>query len=419
MLTIIIGNAIETYDLSIYPFLSVYLVKAFFPNQNSYISLLNICGIFLFGYLARPIGAIIFGRIGDIYGRRKALVLSSLLMMIATGIVGILPTYHSIGYFAAILLLLFRMLQGISYGGEYTGSVIYLVEHATSNKRNTFSSIAVLGSNLGILLASVTCLIIILNFSENEIILGLWRIPFLLSLLFSVICFTLRAFIQEPTYFQKLLSKDKIDRRPMYQLIKCQKNELILVAVLTCFGVITTYLLFVYLVPYLVNILHYKTSIALTLNTLSITMLVSIIPFTGWAADKIGSDIIIPTCIVFLALLIIPYLYFISTSHYLIIIVLQIVITIPAAFYFATVPAFLVELINTSVRYRMISLGYNIAAAIFGGTTPLIVLSLVQKTNLPFIPGFYLLICAVITLSILKKFRITKVYSNKVITQLV
>ncbi|MDX1902046.1 MAG: MFS transporter [Gammaproteobacteria bacterium] len=399
----IIGNAIETYDLSIYPFFTVYLAKAFFPDQSSFVSLLEIFGIFLFGYLARPLGSLIFGYIGDIYGRKKALISSSLLMMVATGIIGILPTYQSIGYFAALLLLIFRAIQGLSFGGEYTGSVIYLVEHASKHRRNTFGSIAAMGSNLGIFLSSITCLLITLNFSEQQIMQGLWRIPFLLSLLFSLICFGLRSFIYEPKDFDELLSKKSIDRRSILELIKHQKTELALIIVLTWFGVITTYLLFVYLVPYLVHTLHYQTSTALTLNALSIGVLVSIIPLAGFIADKVGRNIIIPTCIVSLAILIIPYLYFISTTHYRIIIFLQLAITVPAAFYFATVPVFLVELIQVSVRCRTVSLGYNIAAAIFGGTTPLIALSLVEKTNLPFMPGIYLIICAIITFIMLRK----------------
>lgn len=196
ILTGIIGNAIETYDLAIYPFFSIYLAKAFFPNQNSYISMLNVFGIFLFGYLSRPIGALIFGRMGDIHGRKRALVSSSLLMMLATGMIGILPTYQSVGYLAAFLLLTLRVIQGLSFGGEYTGSTIYLVEHAAKHQRNTFGSISAMGSNLGLLLSSLTCLIITLNFSEKEIMVGLWRIPFLLSLLFSFICFVLRSYCQ-------------------------------------------------------------------------------------------------------------------------------------------------------------------------------------------------------------------------------
>lgn len=398
----IIGNVIETYDLSIYPFFSVYLAKVFFPNQDSFISLLNVFCIFLFGYLSRPIGSLIFGYIGDIYGRKKALISSSLLMMITTGCIGILPTFQSAGYYSVFLLFFFRVLQGISFGGEYTGSVIYLVEHADHNKKNTFGSIATMGSNLGILLSSITCLIITVNFSEMEIVSWLWRIPFILSLLFSFICFVLRSFIHEPMRFAELILKKNVDRSSMLKLIKNQKRELSLIIVLTWFGVITTYLLFIYLVPYLVKTLHYKTSAALTLNVLSIALLVSIIPFAGHLADKIGRNYIMPIAITFLAVLIIPYLYFISTAHYYIIILLQIAITISAAFYFATVPVFLVELIQTAVRYRTVSLGYNIAAAIFGGTTPLIALSLVEKTNLPYMPGLYLIACAGITLLMLK-----------------
>jgi len=185
-------------------------------------------------------------------------------------------------------------------------------------------------------------------------------------------------------------------------VLSTQKAELLLIVALTWFGVVTTYSLFVYLVPYLVTILHYQTHTALVLNALSLSLLVSIIPIAGKLADHGLKNRVIPISIISLATLIIPYLYFLSTTHYYVMILLQIMIIIPAAFYFATVPVYIVELIQTSIRCRTFSLGYNIAAAIFGGTTPFVILSLVQKTNLHFIPGIYLVICAIITLLMLK-----------------
>lgn len=398
----IIGNAIETYDLAIYPFFTIYLAKVFFPHQSIYVSLINVFGIFLFGYLSRPIGSLFFGFIGDIYGRKKTLILSSFLMMFATGMIGIIPTYQNVGYAGAFILLILRIAQGLSFGGEYTGSVIYLVEHADENKRNTYGSIAALGSNLGILVAAIISLIMTLVFSEQQILSGLWRIPFLLSLFFSVICFILRSYIHEPKSFNKALLKNEIDRRSLLDILKNIKIELLLIIALTWFGVVTTYMLFVYLVPYLVNTLHYQTQTALMLNILSITLLVIFIPFAGRCADRVGHKSIIPICIIALTALILPYLSLVATTHYYFIFFMKIVITIPAAFYFATVPVFLVELIHTSIRCRAVSIGYNIAAAIFGGTTPLISLALVEKTHLNFIPGIYLIICGAITFYILK-----------------
>ena len=122
-----------------------------------------------------------------------------------------------------------------------------------------------------------------------------------------------------------------------------------------------------------------------------------IIPFAGRVMDKIRNNNIIPLCIICIALLIIPYLYVITTHYYYLIVIFQIAITIPAAFYFAAVPVLLVELMNSSIRYRTFSFGYNLSAAIFGGTTPFIALSLVEKTNLSYMPGLYLIICAIIT----------------------
>ncbi|TAK75237.1 MAG: MFS transporter, partial [Gammaproteobacteria bacterium] len=190
--TIIVGitsNIIETYDLSIYPFFSAYLIKVFFPFQATYTSLLSISSIFLFGYLSRPIGSLVFGYIGDYYGRKKALILSGLLMVIATAAIGMLPTFQSIGYFAPILLLILRVSQGLSFGGEYTGSVIYLVEHAEESKKNVLGSFAAMGSNLGILISSLVCLMMTYFFADQEVGQRLWRIPFLLSLLFAFISF--------------------------------------------------------------------------------------------------------------------------------------------------------------------------------------------------------------------------------------
>ncbi|MCG8372528.1 MAG: MFS transporter, partial [Balneolales bacterium] len=148
------GNILEWYDFAIYGFFAATIADQFFPSDNQTTSLIAAFGAFAAGFLMRPIGSIIFGRIGDVMGRKKMLFLSVMLMAIPTFIIGILPTHSQIGFTAAILMVFLRMLQGLSVGGEYTGSIVFLMEHAPEDKRGLFSSFSMVGATLGILLGS-------------------------------------------------------------------------------------------------------------------------------------------------------------------------------------------------------------------------------------------------------------------------
>lgn len=399
LIAICMGNILETYELTLYPLLAIFLLKIFMPIGNIDKNFLFIFLIFCASYLARPAGALVIGYVGDTYGRKKALLLSISLMLISGILIAILPTYKTIGYYSTFMLLLLRMIQGFSYGGEYTGSVIYLTETSPINKKNSYAMVATMSSNFGILCANVICLLLTICFNEQQILDWAWRIGFIVPILFGLVCLILRNSLHEykPNDIVKL--KQQKQTVSFIQILKHQKMSFMLLIILTWFGVVTTYLLFIYFVPHLINYLHYKPINALMISAISITVLVFTIPYAGIMADKYNRKNIIIVSIISLAIMIIPYFYILSNNPQLpLILLIQIIIAIPSAFYFAIVPVLITDMIQEDFRYRGVSVAYNTTTVLFGGTTPIVVIHVIKLTNLSCAPGLYLIFCAICTL---------------------
>src|SRR3990167_251146 len=237
-----IGTAMEIYDLSVYGYMAIFISSNFFSNLSSSLALINAFAIFLIGFVTRPLGAIVFGLIGDYFGRKQALLISIFLMSIATAMVGILPTYHTAGYISVFLLISARLFQGISVGGEYIGSVIYLFETAPQGKKIFFSSFAMVGSNLGILTASGICLFFTKILSTQQMLNYGWRLPFILALLSGIGGFFIRSMITESKEF----TEAKLSRKHYVNQKTASIKPFYLSLLLTCIGTITTYIVYIY-----------------------------------------------------------------------------------------------------------------------------------------------------------------------------
>jgi MHS family proline/betaine transporter-like MFS transporter len=177
-----VGNILEWYDFTLYGYLAVILSQLFFPSENETVSLLASFGAFAVGFFFRPLGSVLFGYIGDKYGRKKALIISIFLMAIPTFLIGLLPTYQQIGILAPILLTFFRILQGLSTGGEYTTSVTFVVEHAPKDRRGFFGSINLLGAVIGIMFGSLMGAFLTSTFDKETLLDWGWRVGFLYTL---------------------------------------------------------------------------------------------------------------------------------------------------------------------------------------------------------------------------------------------
>ncbi|WP_029522665.1 MFS transporter [Persephonella sp. KM09-Lau-8] len=391
-----IGNVLEWYDFVVYGFLAVIIGELFFPSSDPMVSLLKSFGVFAVGFVMRPVGAILFGHIGDKYGRKKALTISIIMMAVSTTAIGLLPTYAQIGILAPTLLVLLKLLQGLSVGGEYTTSVSFIVEHAPQDKRGLFGSVGILGAVVGILLGSASGAVITKILPEEDLYAWGWRVLFFTGILLGLVGYYVRKNIDETPKFMELEYEELIDKNPVLDVFKKAYKEFIKTFSLSTFQAVGFYTIFVYIANHLAVFVKFPKSTALTINTISMIILAVLIPFFGWLSDKIGRKPIILTSTGLTIILAYPLFKFISSGSVENALIGQILFAIVVAGFMSILPTTLVEIFPTQIRNSGYSIGYNLPFAIFGGTAPLIATYLIKVTGNINSPAFYLIFAATI-----------------------
>jgi MHS family proline/betaine transporter-like MFS transporter len=407
----IIGNVMEWYDFALYGYFAPVIAKLFFPSEDHLASLIATFGVFAAGFVMRPIGALLFGHLGDTVGRTKALAASVILMAVPTFLCGLLPTYDTIGETAPLLLTLLRLMQGLSVGGEFTGSIAFMVEHAPSNHRGIVGSWTVCGAALGTLLGSAIGALATWDLPASDLYSWGWRIPFLIGLGVGVLGLYLRKGIGEPEEFRILQESGKVARSPIRDVLTHRRTELLTAIGLSWLNGVAFYTLFVYMTTYVVSILKMPLGVALMINTVSMGVMAVLAPAMAALSDRIGR---IPTLLsgaLGLALLSYPLFKLIGHDTIGFILAGQLVFAVLLSVYVGPMPAALVELFPARERYTGLSIGYNLSMAIFGGTAPLMATFLIRETGNVMAPSFYVIITAVSTVALLfrhpETFRIT------------
>ncbi len=370
----IIGNVLEWYDFAIYGFFAPILAQQFFPSENATTSLIASFGAFAAGFLMRPIGGAIFGIIGDRFGRKRAMNLSVLLMAFPTFLIGVMPTHQQIGVVAAVLIVVLRMLQGLSVGGEYTSSIVYLAESAPQNKKGLFSSASLVGATGGILLGSFLGSVISGILSEDQLQAWGWRIPFLLGILVAGVGYLLRKHMPET------LEKQEKKTHPLKEL-KTNWKSVLHVSTLNLLVAVAFYAIFVFAVSWLVQYVQEPRTTALRLNTYSMIVLTIAVPFFAWLSDIFGRKRILLIGSIGLVVLAYPLIWMMHHQDSSLIFLGQAGLAIILACYAGPLPALLTEMFPAHIRVTAVSVGYNITYAIFGGTTPMVALWLIQKEH--------------------------------------
>lgn len=282
------GNILEWYDFTVYGFFATVIGAQFFPEEDKVVQLISAFGIFAAGYMMRPIGGIIFGHIGDSQGRKKALLISVMLMAIPTTLIGFLPTYESIGWYSALLLIILRLMQGLSVGGEFTGSISFLVEKAPSGKRGFFGSWSTFGVFGGMLLGSGIASIITTVLSHEQLHDFGWRIPFLFGAVIGVVGLYLRKGMGDDENFEKMKSEYKRTKTPLSEFWANYKLQALKIILLSWSFGVSVYLIFIFLPSYLHTFHNVKLDDALPAHTISIIALMLMIPMFGYLNDKLG-----------------------------------------------------------------------------------------------------------------------------------
>ncbi len=392
-----IGNLLEWYDFAVFGYFAPFISAQFFPTDDPVSGLINTFGVFAAGYLARPIGGVLFGQIGDRFGRKRALRLSIFLMAVPTTLIAFLPTHAQVGVLAPVLLVILRLAQGISVGGEFIGSCCYLVESAPSGRRGFFGSWSTFGTVGGMLVGSAVATLVQDLLSPDQIHAWGWRLPFLGGLLVGVVGWQMRRGSEETPEFARLQSAGLIEHRPALQALREMPVRVLqLAGIVLLFGV-AIYTLFVWMPTYLTHFVKPPVPHALLINTLCMVLLIATMPIAGLLADRFGYKRILGVGALVTGILVYPLFRWIDSG--------TIVATAVALSIFALIngllqgamPVAMAELFPARLRYSAMAIGYNIALAIFGGTAPLVATWLIKTTGNLAAPAWYLVAIAAIT----------------------
>ncbi len=400
-----LGNGLEWYDYALYGHMSVIFSKLFFPAGDSSQNLIITLLIFAFGFLPRPLGSIFFGWLGDKFGRKSALTASMIMMAIPTGCIGLLPTYASIGIMAPVLLTFIRAVQGFSLGGAYSGSISYVVEHAPPEKRATIGSVIKLSLVIGFLLGSMVSTIIASIVGDDAFVQWGWRIPFFLGVLIGVVGFYIRNHGEESPVYEQAKQEGALSQNPLRDTFVKYPSKMLRAFMFYMFVTVPFYIIAIYTIAYSKNHLGLSQSDALLINSLSMaSMFITIFP-AARLADKIGRKRVLLGAIIAMLLVVYPAfnlmqsglvthmdivqledgssaqkIVFDHAANFMNVLIAQVIMAMILGWYLGPIPATLVEIFPTSVRYTGMSLSYNLCA-IIGGFTPSIAEYLIRSTD--------------------------------------
>ena len=402
-----IGNGLEWYDFALYGMFAAVIGNLYFPNSDPVVSLMAAYGTFAAGFIMRPFGAVLFGYIGDKWGRKVSLALSILIMAIPTACIGILPTYAQIGIWAPILLTVIRLLQGLSLGGEFSGSITFLVEHAPVKKRGLIGSATIFSLAAGVLLGAVVATLCANLLTQHELETWGWRVPFIVGIGIGLVGFYIRHYTDESPEFLEAKKHGRTSKRPVREVFKTNYKQLLIA--IACYLTVTVpfYTMSVFIIGFLRKFKDYSMDETLFMNSVAMFVMMIVVPISGYMSDRIGRKKIMFWVTIIFLFSIYPIFLLLVNSEGNIVYALTVHILLGAlvGLYAGPIPAFLVDLFPTRVRYTGIGLSYNISAALFGGTVPLVATWMIAESGYQTAPAFYLMACMLITLFALKYYK--------------
>ncbi len=393
-----IGNAVEWFDFAIYGFLATFIAAKFFPSGDDTAALLNTFAIFAAAFFMRPLGGFVFGPLGDRIGRQRVLALVILLMSVATLAIGLLPTYAAIGVAAPLLLLFFRCLQGFSAGGEYGGGAVYLAEYAPAGRRGFFVTFMAWSGVVGFLLGSITVTVLAAALPTAAMESYGWRIPFLMAAPLGLVGLYIRTRLDDTPEFTALTEQDQVAKKPLREAVTTSWRSILQVIGLFLIFNVSYYVVFAFLPTYLIRTLEFsKTMSFLSITLACLVALVLILPLAA-LSDRVGRKPMLVAGSAGFAVLGYPLFLLLNSGSLAAAITAHCILAAIASVYISTAVTAGVELFVTRVRYSGFSIGYNIAVAGFGGTTPYVVTWLTATTGNALAPASYLVAAAVLSL---------------------
>jgi MFS family permease len=382
------GTVIEWYDFYIFGSLSAVLAAIFYPESNSTISLLKWLATFAAGFAVRPFGALVFGRIGDLVGRKYAFMMTLLIMGGSTAAIGLLPGYSTLGVGAPILLVSLRLLQGLALGGEYGGAAVYVAEHAPDHKRGYYTSFIQTTATLGLFVSLIVILVTKHAMSDADFKAWGWRIPFLLSAVLVVVSYYIRARMAESPLFVKLKAKGETSTAPIadsYGTAERWKVFFIVLFGATAGQAVVWYTGQFYALIFLQTILKIPLDTAYKIVAIGLLIGTPFFVVFGGLSDRIGRKKIIMTGCLLAAVTYIPIYKAMSAAadplNFPLLVALIFVQVLYVTMVYGPIAAFLVESFPAKIRYTSLSLPYHFGNGWFGGFTPVIATSIVAATG--------------------------------------
>ncbi|WP_338598730.1 MFS transporter [Sulfolobus tengchongensis] len=403
-----IGIAFEFYDFLIFGFVSSTLAALFFPSHNKLVSLLDTLAVFATGFAGRPLGAIVFGHLGDKIGRKYTLIITMTLMGLSSLFTGLLPGYAVLGILAPALLTTLRLLQGFSLGGEFGGGITLTAEFAKPTNRALYVGVAQMAQGIGPLMATGLIFIFSNIMTPHAFSSIGWRLLFVIGAFIAVIGVIIRLKITESPVFKRVKDKGEISRVPLVEAFKTHWKKILLGLGFIVGGTTLTYATSVFATSYLETIIGVpakEVSLALTIGY--VVEAISIFIF-AMVADKVGRKPMMIATAVGLLILVYPYFYLISTGQFPLIVLAQTLIAIVGSFGTGAYAAALTELFPTKVRYTALSFDYHVGVAVFGGTTPFIATYLIYATGYRLAPVFWGIAGMIVTLIAYSLYKETK-----------
>lgn len=392
-----VGTVIEWYDFFLYATASALIFpKLFFPASDPYIGTLQSFGTFAVGFLARPVGAAIFGHYGDRIGRKTALVLTMFLMGISSLVIGLLPTYQSVGMWAPILLVLLRLIQGIGVGGEWGGSVLLSMEWGDKKRQALMGSWPQMGVSAGLLLASIMISLFMYISGDGFFTWG-WRIPFILSVVLLIVGYIIRAKIPETPSFRKVQEQQKVSRMPVMEVLKNHPRAVLLAALVRLSENGPFYVYTVFIINFGMEMFKMDKAFFVNANTVGSLVMVFGIPFFGYLSDRIGIRRMYLIGVATTFAWAFAYVGLISTGIPIALFLATVLSMIPHSMQVGPQGAMLAHCFPPRLRYSGLSLGTQFGAIIAGGFAPLICMYLWHTLGTAYAVSFYIAGAAVIT----------------------
>ncbi|KAF1048987.1 MFS transporter [Xylophilus sp.] len=395
-----IGSTIEWYDYFLYGTMSAIVFgRLFFPSADPVTSQLLALASFALAFLIRPIGGIVFSHIGDRVGRKKTLVITLSIMGLSTVLIGLTPTYETIGAWAPILLTVLRLLQGLALGGEWGGGVLLAVEYSPPQRRGFYGAVPQTGALFGLALGNLATSGLSIFFSEEAFLSYGWRIPFVLSIVLVLIGMWIRNRVDETPSFRRIARTGTSRKVPLLETLTRHRRAVLIVIGAKFVETSTFFLFATFTISYLVG-LGYKRVDVLNVVLLAALLAVPVMLFFGALSDRIGRRKVFAWGTVAMAVYILPYFWLLNQGSLALATVAAVVgFSIVWATYGSVLGTFFAESFPADVRYTGVSLGYQVGAALVGGPLPLIATALLTRYHGSYLPvGLFIIGCSLVSL---------------------